>query len=253
VAQKTALVVDDSSTARLLLSKVLRNIGIACSEAVSGEDALEKLKHLKPDFIFLDHIMPGIDGFETLTELKKNSATKTIPVIMYTSQNALQYYKDAHNLGAVGVISKQFDREKLYLMLDRLCLREVQEQEITELEQSDSSSENQADNNQEKLRKLTGRLSTVETAYEELYEEFRQLKQDLLNEVNKSTVIEKKQTGLFSTNRFTFIGITVALFLGAAAWLELSQIETIIGLFDNRINVMHDLIQEIIDLLEKRT
>ena len=253
MAQKTALVVDDSSTARLLLSKVLRNIGIACREAVSGEDALEQLQNFKPDFIFLDHIMPGIDGFETLAELKKKPATKTVPVIMYTSQNALQYYKDAHRLGAVGVISKQFDREKLYLMLDRLCLREVQEQEITELEQSNSSNENQTDNNQEKLRKLTGRLSTVETAYEELYEEFRQLKQDVLNNVNTPKVVEKKQTGLFTTNRFILIGTTAALFLGATAWLELNQVETIIGLFDNRINVMHNLIQEIIELLEKRT
>ncbi len=255
MSQKTALVVDDSSTARLLLSKVLRNIGIACKEAVSGEDALEQLKHFKPDFIFLDHIMPGMNGFETLAELKKNKATKTIPAIMYTSQNALQYYKEAHKLGAVGVISKQFDREKLYLMLDRLCLREVQEQEqdIAELEQSHSSNENQTDNNQEQLRKLTGRLSTVETAYEELHEEFRQLKHDVSNKINQSKIVEKKNVGLFSTNRFALIGITVALFLGIAAWLELNQIETIIGLFDNRINVMHSLIQEIIDLLETRT
>ena len=179
MSHKTALVVDDSSTARLLLSKVLRNIGIECRDAISGEDALKQLESFKPDFIFLDHIMPGIDGFETLKSIKQNPRTNAIPVVMYTSQNALQYYKDAHNFGAAGVISKQIDREKLYLMLDRLCINDTHQDEISRLELSSANGDNSTDNSQDKIRKLTGRLSTVETAYEELADDFRQLKQEL--------------------------------------------------------------------------
>ncbi len=252
MSQKTALVVDDSSTARLLLSKVLRNIGITCRDAVSGEDALRQLATFKPHFIFLDHIMPGIDGFETLKKIKENPETRHIPVVMYTSQNALQYYKEAHHLGAVGVISKQIDREKLYLMLDRLCLHEPQESEITELEISSSNIENQADDTQDEIRKLTGRLSTVETAYEELYEEFRNFKQEAINKQKTNTSLMKPQSGLFSPAGIRTICITIALFIGVAAWLELGQVETIISHFDNRINIMHDLLTEIIELLDKR-
>ncbi len=249
MSQKLALVVDDSSTARLLLSKVLRNIGIACREAVSGEDALKQLENFQPDFIFLDHIMPGIDGFQTLKAIKQNPLTKLTPVVMYTSQNALQYYKEAHQLGAVGVISKQIDREKLYLMLDRLCLHNAKEKEITELEKSSSASESTKDNDHEKLRKLTGRLSTVETAYEELYEEFRQLKQELSSPPTENKVKKRPVTRLFWARPITTAAITIALVLGISAWFELYQVEIVIGQVDGRINVMHDLLQEAIDLL----
>lgn len=249
MSQKTALVVDDSSTARLLLSKVLRNIGMVCREAVSGEDALKQLGSYKPDFIFLDHIMPGIDGFDTLKAIKLNPNTSNIPVIMYTSQNAFQYYKEAHNLGAVGVISKQIDREKLYLMLDRLCIHNAQEEEISELEQSSANGENKTDNNQDVLRKLTGRLSTVETAYEELYEEFRQFKQEMASSTSKPSIDQKSQSPFFSSSRISTVAITVALFIGVSAWIEIGHVESVISSFDGRIGVMQSLIQEIIDLL----
>lgn len=249
MSQKTALVVDDSSTARLLLSKVLRNIGMACREAVSGEDALKQLGSYKPDFIFLDHIMPGIDGFETLKAIKLNPDTRNIPVIMYTSQNAFQYYKEAHKLGAVGVISKQIDREKLYLMLDRLCLHQAQEEEISELELSSTNGESSNDNSQDKLRKLTGRLSTVETAYEELYEEFRQFKQEVAANTSRQSIDPKSHEPFFSSSRISTVAITVALFIGVSAWIEIGHVESVINSFDDRIGVMQSLIQEIIDLL----
>ncbi|UZE97410.1 response regulator [Alkalimarinus alittae] len=248
MSHKTALVVDDSSTARLLLSKVLRNIGIECRDAVSGEDALKQLGSFKPDFIFLDHIMPGIDGFETLKAIKLNPKTKSIPVVMYTSQNAVQYYKDAHNFGAAGVISKQIDREKLYLMLDRLCINNTHEDEISRLELSSSANgDNKTDNSQDKIRKLTGRLSTVETAYEELAEEFRQFKHDITS--NKYVIDKRSQRPFFSGSRISTIAITVALFVSISAWVEISHVESIINSFDGRIGVMQSLIQEIIDLL----
>ena len=246
MSQKTALVVDDSSTARLLLSKVLRNIGMVCREAVSGEDALKQLGSYKPDFIFLDHIMPGINGFDTLKAIKLNPQTKAIPVIMYTSQNAFQYYKEAHNLGAVGVISKQIDREKLYLMLDRLCIHNAQEEEISQLELASANGDSKADNNQDTLRKLTGRLSTVETAYEELYEEFRQFKQDM---ASKQPIDQKSLSPIFSSSRISTVAITIALFIGVSAWIEIGHVESVINSFDDRIGVMQSLIQEIIDLL----
>ena len=183
MSQISALVVDDSSTSRMLLTKILKKMEVHCEQATSGEDAISQLSWYHPDFIFLDHLMPGMDGFETLTELKKNPETKHIPVIMYTSQHAHRYYEEAHKLGAAGVIAKQIDRDKLYLMLNRLCqsteetsnekdsdVPTVYEEVQKNLTQSIDDSDNGL---------LFARISTLETAYEELHEENRTLRLEL--------------------------------------------------------------------------
>ena len=96
MSEINALVVDDSSTSRMLLKKILNKMDIHCEQASSGEDAISQLSWFQPDFIFLDHLMPGIDGFETLKLIKTNPVTQHIPVIMYTSQHAHKYYEEAH-------------------------------------------------------------------------------------------------------------------------------------------------------------
>ena len=108
MSQKTALVVDDSSTARLLLSKVLRNIGMVCREAVSGEDALKQLGSYKPDFIFLDHIMPGIDGFGVVEKIQSD----IVPLVVFTTAYE-QYALDAFDVHAVDYILKPLDAERI--------------------------------------------------------------------------------------------------------------------------------------------
>ena len=119
MTQKTALIVDDSATARLMLSRVLESMDIVSKQAKSGEDALRVLTLDQPDVIFLDHLMPGMDGFQTLKQLKQNPSTTHIPVFMYTSQSAMKYQEEAKALGAEGVITKQIKREKLYLLVEK--------------------------------------------------------------------------------------------------------------------------------------
>jgi CheY-like chemotaxis protein len=103
---KTALVVDDSAVARHTLRKLLTAHGIAAEEAESAEAALDHLKHQRPDVIFMDHMMPGMDGFQALEAIKANPATATIPVMMYTSQEGELYVGQARALGAFGVLPK---------------------------------------------------------------------------------------------------------------------------------------------------
>src|SRR5262245_15669721 len=74
--------------------------------AETAEIALDYLKHSRPDVVFLDHNMPGIDGFEALEAIKTNPATATIPVMMYTSQEGELYVGQARALGALGVLPK---------------------------------------------------------------------------------------------------------------------------------------------------
>jgi CheY-like chemotaxis protein len=74
--------------------------------AESAESALEYLNDHRPDVIFMDHMMPGMDGFEAVTAIKNNPDTATIPIMMYTSQQGELYVGQARALGAVGVLPK---------------------------------------------------------------------------------------------------------------------------------------------------
>jgi len=103
---KRALIVDDSRLARTVLSRLLEQNGVASDAAESAESALEYLKHSRPDVVFLDHNMPGIDGFQALDAIKKNPVTATIPVMMYTSEQGEVYVGQARALGALGVLPK---------------------------------------------------------------------------------------------------------------------------------------------------
>jgi len=105
--QKCALIVDDSRTAREALARVLRKYRIRVDMAASAEEALDALADGRPDVIFMDHLMPGMDGFQAVRAIKDNPATATIPIMMYTSQAGQLYVGQARALGAVGVLPKQ--------------------------------------------------------------------------------------------------------------------------------------------------
>lgn len=119
---KTALVVDDSQVARHVLTKLLAENGVAAESAASAEAALEYLKHHRPDVVFMDHLMPGMDGFEALEAIKANPATATIPVMMYTSQEGELYVGQARALGAFGVLPKDLKPVEVNRVLKALHL-----------------------------------------------------------------------------------------------------------------------------------
>ena len=80
------LVVDDSPTDRQHLTDILAKIGYNVSIAESAEEALVKVKQLKPDLVLMDVVMPGQNGFQATRELSKNKATMHIPVIICTTK-----------------------------------------------------------------------------------------------------------------------------------------------------------------------
>lgn len=116
---KNALVVDDSLTARSILKHQLNQFDVVVESAPDGNHALRMLRSHTPDVIFLDHVMPGLDGFEVLQRLKADKATRRIPVVMYTSQAAPQYVREAKLLGAVAVIPKNVTDEALVDALNK--------------------------------------------------------------------------------------------------------------------------------------
>lgn len=106
MANKRALIVDDSTTAQYRLKKMLRRYPLDIDVADSGEAALRHLAHHVPDVIFMDHTMPGMDGFRALQIIKSHPETAMVPVIMYTAQSGDLYTGQARALGALDVVSK---------------------------------------------------------------------------------------------------------------------------------------------------
>jgi CheY-like chemotaxis protein len=107
MARKRVLVVDDSKSARIILSRMLEKYDIEVDMAEAAERAIEYLKSNRPDAIFMDHQMPGMDGLQALQSIKSNPQTAMIPIMMYTSQEGELYVGQARALGAMGVLPKQ--------------------------------------------------------------------------------------------------------------------------------------------------
>jgi CheY-like chemotaxis protein len=119
---KRALIVDDSRSARLFLARILEKYDLDVDNAENAETAIEYLASHRPDVIFMDHMMPGMDGFQAVQAIKNNPRTATIPIMMYTSQEGELYLGQARALGAVGVLPKQIKQADVSKVLYQLHL-----------------------------------------------------------------------------------------------------------------------------------
>ncbi len=86
---------------------MLEKYGIDVEMAESAEQAIEYLNQNRPDAIFMDHLMPGMDGLQAVQAIKSNPQTAMIPIMIYTSQEGELYVGQARALGAMGVLPKQ--------------------------------------------------------------------------------------------------------------------------------------------------
>jgi len=114
------LLVDDSKSARYALRLQLQRHGMTVETADAAETALERVRDTPPDAIFMDHTMPGMNGFEALDILKATPSTAHIPVVMCTSNEDPEFIAQAKKKGAIDILSKASAPEKLADLLDRL-------------------------------------------------------------------------------------------------------------------------------------
>jgi CheY-like chemotaxis protein len=122
MAKRLALVVDDSKTARVTLKRMLEKQDLDVDTRESAQEALDYLVSNTPDVIFMDHMMPGMDGFEAVEAIKNNPDTATIPIMMYTSKGGDLYVGQARALGAVGILPKEVQPAELFQVLNKLGL-----------------------------------------------------------------------------------------------------------------------------------
>ena len=117
-----ALVVDDSQIARYMLSGQLADLGFKVDVSDSAENALARLERGLPDVVFMDHLLPGIDGLEAVRRLRGQTRTASLPIIMYTSQDGEGYVDRARDAGANDIYTKTSDEIRLAVILRRLDL-----------------------------------------------------------------------------------------------------------------------------------
>ena len=122
MSARRALVVDDSRSARAFLTRELERHELAVDGVESAEQAIDYLTTKRPDVIFMDHLMPGMDGFQAVQAIKNNPRTATIPIMMYTSQEGELYLSQARALGAMGVLPKQIKQADVSKALEQLHL-----------------------------------------------------------------------------------------------------------------------------------
>jgi CheY-like chemotaxis protein len=117
---KRILIIDDDLSSQNYIASTLNSWGFEVHSALNGTEGLVLAKRLKPDVITLDVMMPGIDGWSVLTDLKANPDLAHIPVIMTTFINDQNL---GYALGAADYIVKPIDRQQLLKTLQRLNIK----------------------------------------------------------------------------------------------------------------------------------
>jgi CheY-like chemotaxis protein len=114
------LAVDDDDKILRVIEALLVPHGYKVILAHSGQEALTAMANVMPDLVLLDIFMPKMDGYTTLGEIKKDAATRGVPVVMVTAVGLELNKKLAETLGSAGYITKPFKSAELLEVITRL-------------------------------------------------------------------------------------------------------------------------------------
>ncbi len=113
------LVIDDSKTIRRTAETLLAKEGCEVFTAVDGFDALSKIADHQPDIVFVDIMMPRLDGYQTCSLIKHNKVFRAIPVIMLSSKDGLFDRARGRIVGSEHYLTKPFTRDELLSTIER--------------------------------------------------------------------------------------------------------------------------------------
>lgn len=117
------MVIDDSNTIRRTAETLLTKAGCDVITATDGFDSLAKIADKRPDVIFVDIMMPRLDGYQTCALIKNNSQYKHIPVIMLSSKDGLFDKAKGRIVGADDYLTKPFSKAELFEVLENFSSR----------------------------------------------------------------------------------------------------------------------------------
>ncbi len=121
-APATVLVVDDDLLVAELLQASLEMAGYAVRHAPDGAAALTAVQSDPPDLVLLDVMMPDVDGWTVLSQLREDRSTASLPVVLLTGKSMPADQLRAWNLGASGFLAKPFSSEELLGKVDQVLL-----------------------------------------------------------------------------------------------------------------------------------
>lgn len=107
------MVIDDSKTIRRTAESLLKKAGCDVITASDGFEALAKITECKPDIIFVDILMPRLDGYQTCALIKNNSVFRNTPVIMLSSKDSIFDRARGRIVGSQQYLTKPFTKEDL--------------------------------------------------------------------------------------------------------------------------------------------
>lgn len=113
IAGLKVMVIDDSKTIRRTAESLLKKVGCEVITATDGFEALAKISEYKPDIIFVDIMMPRLDGYQTCALIKSNSVFKATPVIMLSSKDSIFDRARGRIVGSEQYLTKPFTKEDL--------------------------------------------------------------------------------------------------------------------------------------------
>lgn len=113
----TALIVEDEPEANKLLAMLVKLRGYQTESAFTGQEALSRIDHAPPDVVFLDLMLPDINGFEVCRTVKSRKLTALIPVVMVTVRVALENRIQCYALGADHYVPKPYTPDQIYQAL----------------------------------------------------------------------------------------------------------------------------------------
>ncbi|MBL8730964.1 MAG: response regulator [Planctomycetes bacterium] len=117
--QRTVLIIEDEKLIIVSTQMVLEAAGFRVESATNGEDGIAKARAQTPDLILLDIMMPGIDGWETLTRLKREAATAGIPVVIFTAREHARGHQKSAEMGAADYFRKPFEPDELIELVEK--------------------------------------------------------------------------------------------------------------------------------------
>ena len=113
------MIIDDSKTIRRTAETLLAKAGCEVITAVDGFDALAKIADSNPDLIFVDIMMPRLDGYQTCSLIKNNADFAAKPVIMLSSKDGLFDKARGRIVGSDEYLTKPFSKEELFDTIER--------------------------------------------------------------------------------------------------------------------------------------
>jgi len=120
MAHRKILLVDDSETILMMEQMILQKESYEVVMARDGEEGIAKAVEMKPDLILMDVVMPGMNGFEAVKWLRQQEETKSVPIVMVTTEAEMESMEAGYVSGCNDYVVKPIDRLELLTKVKNL-------------------------------------------------------------------------------------------------------------------------------------